>query len=463
MENQSTTTSPNGMTPANPETMAAMLELLSAYLVLFIFGFICALINIPLLYILFSSKKLRDDSKLLICLAFGDLLNCAGLSLMGLDRYLLFTRSIPTGMVPLETSLSCASKPYMWFRILGNLWPPTVLMIMGMERVFATLLPIAYIRHVRDRGIHLSLISIVLVLMFCAIGLTLSITNLTKGYVKFDCGRKATFSVSYAYYIYMWEMLGYLAGLVLNSFAYIRAIAIISNKIVRDQLKRIRYGLVLGVLSSLLVSVPNMKSLFLEQLRFAGMDEWVSQMFNWFSLINSSINIFVYICLFKDFRDEFARRFRVMPQTMLPANETEIEVMSQGISSYLVLFIMGIVCTFLNIPLLYVLLKSSRFRSDSRLLICLAIGDMINCLALCYLGYNRHRLYMESIKTYMVPMETSRTCAKKAYMWLRLIGNVWPPTVQLLMGAERTLACWAPVFHLTYIRKRLVYKNGYLN
>ncbi|CAJ0600412.1 unnamed protein product [Cylicocyclus nassatus] len=76
-------------------------------------------------------------------------------------------------------------------------------------------------------------------------------------------------------------------------------------------MRRIRYGLVLGVISTVLVSVPNLKSLFLDQLRFAGMDEWVSQMFNWASIINSSINIIVYIWLNKEFRHQFGRAFNI--------------------------------------------------------------------------------------------------------------------------------------------------------
>ncbi|KAK5969664.1 hypothetical protein GCK32_016241 [Trichostrongylus colubriformis] len=182
---------------------------------------------------------------------------------------------------------------------------------MGTERVIACVTPIFFIKYVRERTIHLCAVSVIAVVLFCAVGMTLAIMNNANGYVKFDCGRKATFSVSYAQSIYYWEMLGYFFSLVMNIIAYIKARSIIKSTAIREQMKRIRYGLALGVLSTILVSVPNVKSLFLDQLRFVGLDEWVSQMFNWASIINSSFNIIVYFCLHRDFHDEFIRIFRL--------------------------------------------------------------------------------------------------------------------------------------------------------
>lgn len=38
------------------------------------------------------------------------------------------------------------------------------------------------------RSIHLSLLSLAVVLIFCVVGLALAVINVSKGYVKFDCG-----------------------------------------------------------------------------------------------------------------------------------------------------------------------------------------------------------------------------------------------------------------------------------
>uniref|UniRef100_A0A1I7WF97 G_PROTEIN_RECEP_F1_2 domain-containing protein n=1 Tax=Heterorhabditis bacteriophora TaxID=37862 RepID=A0A1I7WF97_HETBA len=301
--------------PANFTEIRVMEEVISAYLILWILGFICFLINIPLLFTFLISKKLRADSTLLICLACGDIANCIGQSMMGFDRYTLFAWSLDTKRIPIETSLTCAEKTFIWFscysqfRLIGNIWPPMVQMIMGTERFVACMLPIWYTKWFRDRTFYLSILSIVLVIILCAIALLLAVVNESRGSVKFDCGRKATFSEEYAQFVYFLNMLGYMVGLGLNILSYLRLNYILKNDTVRDQLKRVRYYLAVGVLSTVLVAIPNLKSLFGDQLRIAGLDEWISQAFNWASLVNSSINICVYLAFHREFRQEFARLF----------------------------------------------------------------------------------------------------------------------------------------------------------
>ncbi|VDO86043.1 unnamed protein product [Heligmosomoides polygyrus] len=206
---------------ASEQVLTVMEDLLSANLILAVMGFVCALFNVPLIYVLLASPKLRHDAKvkLIMCLAWGDLANCLSYSLLGYYRYTLFIESLSAKMIPIETSLSCAKKPNVWFSVL-------------------------------------------VVLAFCIAGLVFSIQNHSKGKVKFDCGRKATYTRGYARAIYFWEMSGFAIGCVLNLIAYFR------TKEVHRLLKRIRYCLVLSVLSTVLVSIPNMKSLFLDQLRF---------------------------------------------------------------------------------------------------------------------------------------------------------------------------------------------------
>ncbi|VDM79423.1 unnamed protein product [Strongylus vulgaris] len=56
----------------------------------------------------------------------------------------------------------------------------------------------------------------------------------------------------------------------------------------------------------------------------------------------------------------------------------------------------------------------------------------------------------------MLPQETSLSCATKAFVWLRIIGNVWPPTIQVMMGIDRLIVTMAPLFHFKYLRKRCI-------
>ncbi|KAJ1350380.1 hypothetical protein KIN20_006160 [Parelaphostrongylus tenuis] len=76
-----------------------------------------------------------------------------------------------------------------------------------------------------------------------------------------EFGRRATFTALYAQWVYAWEMLGYVIGLFLNIIAYIKAKSQMINSIIRDQMKRTRIYLALGLLSTVLVSMTDVKSL----------------------------------------------------------------------------------------------------------------------------------------------------------------------------------------------------------
>ena len=55
--------SPEAMKPAKEELVNSMIDMLPIFLVLIILGIVAALLNLPLLYTLIASKKLREDSK----------------------------------------------------------------------------------------------------------------------------------------------------------------------------------------------------------------------------------------------------------------------------------------------------------------------------------------------------------------------------------------------------------------
>uniref|UniRef100_A0A7I4YPA2 G_PROTEIN_RECEP_F1_2 domain-containing protein n=1 Tax=Haemonchus contortus TaxID=6289 RepID=A0A7I4YPA2_HAECO len=193
-------------------------------------GAIGSLLNVQLLCVLVSVQKLRRDAKYLICLAWGDLSNCLSFFLLGFYRYRLYTYCLAVNMVPVETPLSCVKKPNVWFRIIGNVWPPTVLILMGTERMLGVLIPIFFRQHLRDKSTFFCIASVVVTVTVCMIGLFLSIHNGSKK-VKFDCGRKATFSDDFTIAIYCWEVFGYICAFVMNLIAFLRLRAIANLRI----------------------------------------------------------------------------------------------------------------------------------------------------------------------------------------------------------------------------------------
>lgn len=181
---------------------------------------------------------------------------------------------------------------------------------MGVERTTACWAPLFYMKHMRKKSIVVNIITALTILLFCGIALVILITNGNRR-VKFDCGRKATFSDGFGQALYCFETFGYVTGLILNIVAYIGTRSVINADAAGDQLKRLRYYVAVAAISTLLVAVPDIKQLLIYHIKEANIDEWISQMFNWLCIIASSFNIFVYIALSRDFRREFLKCFRI--------------------------------------------------------------------------------------------------------------------------------------------------------
>ncbi|VDO86324.1 unnamed protein product [Heligmosomoides polygyrus] len=112
--------------------------------------------------------------------------------------------------------------------------------------------------------------------------------------VKYYCGRKAAFGNSYASFIYGVNIVGYVVGFALTTVSS-----------ARQHLTRIRYQLLISVLSIVLISVPNFISLFAQYI--GEVADAIAKPSTYLICANSAINIFVYIALYQEFRAEFAR------------------------------------------------------------------------------------------------------------------------------------------------------------
>ncbi|KAK6737448.1 hypothetical protein RB195_019881 [Necator americanus] len=192
--------------------------------------------------------------KVLIALCAADGVNCFSISLMGLNRVLLYTKIIETLTIPIRTSWECAVEPWLITR--------------GFVGYF-----IAWTR------------------------------RLVK--VKYWCGRKAAFGDFFASFLYASNIVCYLLAFTLTLMAYFKSQYWMDKNSSREQLVRIRYLLMISILSIILISIPNGISLFYQYISHVA--NAIAKPSTYLTCVNSGINIFVYLVFYKEFRDEFKR------------------------------------------------------------------------------------------------------------------------------------------------------------
>ncbi|KAK6031447.1 hypothetical protein OSTOST_02400, partial [Ostertagia ostertagi] len=123
--------------------------------------------------------------------------------------------------------------------------------------------------------------------------------------VKYWCGRKAAFGNSYASFIYGVNIVGYIVTFFLISASYFKSRFWMDSKMSKIQQAKIRYQLIISVLSIILISIPNGLSLFAQYI--TAVADAVAKPSTYLICVNSSINIFVYLALYDEFRMEFKR------------------------------------------------------------------------------------------------------------------------------------------------------------
>ncbi|KAK6737439.1 hypothetical protein RB195_019877 [Necator americanus] len=266
---------------------------------------------------------------ILIVLCIADGINCFSIFLMGLNRVLLYTEVIDTLSIPIRAALECAIEPWLILRGYGDLWPPTVQFAMGIDRCIAVFNPISYSKSPLKRALNrvrLGQFPDILprgqcfdnrsrrgVFFFLTI---FAVTcELSVGYfiswsrrfvkVKYWCGRKAAFGEFYASFVYGSNILCYLLAFSLTVIAYFKSQYWMDSDSGKKQLARIRYQLIISILSIILISIPNGVSLFAQYI--SNVADAIAKPSTYTTCINSAINIFVYLVLYKEFRDEFMR------------------------------------------------------------------------------------------------------------------------------------------------------------
>ncbi|CAJ0606975.1 unnamed protein product [Cylicocyclus nassatus] len=206
----------------------------------------------------FAEHENLIETLIVLCLADG--INGFSIFLMGFNRVLLYSEVIDTLTIPVRTSWECAVEPWLFFRGYGDLWPPIVQFAMGIDRCAAVFNPIVYNKRAFKRrgnffGATLLCVSCVLAVGY---GISWSMRSLK---VKYWCGRKAAFGDTFASFVYGMNIVCYVIAFLLSLISYIKSKYWLNTSSAKQQLARIRYQLMISVLSIVLISTPNTMSL----------------------------------------------------------------------------------------------------------------------------------------------------------------------------------------------------------
>uniref|UniRef100_A0A1I7ULN2 G_PROTEIN_RECEP_F1_2 domain-containing protein n=2 Tax=Caenorhabditis tropicalis TaxID=1561998 RepID=A0A1I7ULN2_9PELO len=271
------------------------------------FGAICFSLNIVLFSVFLSSPTLRKKhrNRILMILGLADTFNTLAILFMGKNRVELYTEVIQTHNLPTRTAWQCAIEPWLILRGIGDIWPPVVQMVIGIQRALAVFAPIWFHKNGRNRSSFLFGSTLVILLPTLLIGFVIAYINRNMK-VLYYCGRKAAFGKNYAIFIYIINIFGYLFSFLINCITMIKASSTI-NKLVRRQIINVRYSLVISFISFILVSIPNMISIL--SVHYEEVLSFISKPSTYFTCINSGINIFVYLSLNAEFRHQFKYLF----------------------------------------------------------------------------------------------------------------------------------------------------------
>ncbi|KAK5965963.1 hypothetical protein GCK32_018394 [Trichostrongylus colubriformis] len=118
----------------------------------------------------------------------------------------------------------------------------------------------------------------------------------------YHCGRKATFGERFTTFLYVTNIFCNVLSTLLSAAAYIKARTMTKNiQLAQRQAHIIRYYILISLLSTILVSIPNTISLF--QVYVKSVSDAIAKPSVWMQTINSGIHLFVYLLLNRDFRE----------------------------------------------------------------------------------------------------------------------------------------------------------------
>ncbi|KAK6739080.1 hypothetical protein RB195_020889 [Necator americanus] len=249
-----------------------------------VLGVACTVINFVLLAIFVGYRPFRTRYVLLIQLCVGDLIYSAAVVLTGFQRIRLYSAATHTLTLPVRTTADCASEMWLQLKLIGDLLIPVTIFWMGVERFTAISFPLFYRMNVDGKPLNQRYV----LWSRCLVGFLSS-------------HRKATFGEGFSTFLYISNIFCNVFSTTLNAAAYIKARTMTKN-VHRAQrhVDIIRYYLLISVLSTVLVSLPNTIALF--QVYVKSVSDAISKPSVWMQTINSGIHFFVYLALNREFR-----------------------------------------------------------------------------------------------------------------------------------------------------------------
>ncbi|KJH45854.1 hypothetical protein DICVIV_08082 [Dictyocaulus viviparus] len=266
-----------------------------------IIAIISVLSNVILLGIFLGYRVFRGRYALLIQLCCGDLIYSIAIIYMGLESICIYSKALKTFKLPMKNGAICVLDIGLQLKLIVTiLW-------MGVERFVAITFPVFYRLRVDGKPLRYiaAYVSAIIVIIVIGFGL-LNASNRNHLMVPV-CGRRATFGLLMGVFIYSLSIFCNIMSTVLNAIAYVKARKLMRTNIRREQqqLHTILCYLIISLFSTVLVSVPNTKSLF--KLYVNEDRSAISKSLEWMQTLNTGLTLFVSMLLNQELRQHVWR------------------------------------------------------------------------------------------------------------------------------------------------------------